>query len=76
MHFLQNNNNFKSSVTSTKQLSAILKNRLGDYHVIISSSPTNQRREFSIITYVIILKVPVNVPDLVCLEPLSARVKR
>ena len=46
-----------SSVTLTKQLAAILKknNRFGDYCVIITSSSTNQCREFSIITYVIII---------------------
>ena len=32
------------------------KNRLGDYRIIITSSATNQRRGFSIITHVIILK--------------------
>jgi hypothetical protein len=32
------------------------ENRLGDYRVIITSTATNQRGEFSIITYVIILK--------------------
>ena len=31
------------------------ENRLGDYRVIITSTATNQRGEFSIITYVIIL---------------------
>ena len=50
-----------SSVTSTKQLSAILKNLLGDYRVIITSSATNPCREFSIITYVIILKNNITV---------------
>ena len=45
-----------SFVTSTKWLAAILKKKsLGDYRVINTSSATNQRREFSIITYVIIL---------------------
>ena len=45
-----------SSITSTERLAAILKNRFGeygDYRVIIPSTATNQRREFSIITNVI-----------------------
>ena len=33
------------------------ENGLGDYRVIITSTATNQRGEFSIITYIIILKV-------------------
>ena len=44
-----------SSVTSTKRLAAILKKKTVDYCVIITSSATNQRREFSIITNIIIL---------------------
>ena len=32
-----------SSIASTKRLAAILKNRLGDYRVIITSIATNQR---------------------------------
>ena len=35
---------------------AILKNRFGDFRVIIRSTAANQLREFSIITGVIILK--------------------
>ena len=31
-----------------------VKNRIGDYCVIITSSATNQRRDFSIITHVVI----------------------
>ena len=63
--YLKNNYAFSltqlisSPVISTKRLSAILKNCLGDYKVIITSSTTNQRREFSIITYVIILNLNV-----------------
>ena len=34
---------------------AILKNHLGDYCVIITSKATNQSREFSFFTYVIML---------------------
>ncbi len=40
--------------------SYILKNALGDYRAIITSSAANQRYEFSIITYVIILIISID----------------
>ena len=49
-----------SSFTSTKRLAAILKNRLGDYRVILTSTSTNQQREFSRITYVFTLKMDID----------------
>ena len=45
-----------SSFNCQKGFGRHFENRLGDYRVIITSTATNQRGEFSIITHVIILK--------------------
>ena len=45
------------------ELAAILKKKkktLGDYRLILASSSTNQHREFSKITYAIILKLNID----------------
>ena len=43
-----------------KRVVAILKNRSGDYCVIITSRATNQSREFSFFTYVITLIILID----------------
>lgn len=53
MHFFKAINFFVCHLKKTACGHFVKKNRLGDHRVIITSIATNQRRDFSIITYVI-----------------------
>ena len=48
--------------------SHLKKNSLGDYCVIITSRATNQRREFSFFTYVIILNMHIRLLNYNCVN--------